>query len=899
MNRGVRRVRGLVSRGVLATVVALVGASSVAAQSLTHDFDMGPANLADALRGVGDRSGVQLLFAPDLVAGRRSPALRGRHSLDEALRILLSQSGLTYRRTAAGVVVIVRADPSPARASRPTTPVVPASTGEDGSVLGLDPVTVVSAKRAVSLRHAPMSVHAITAQALDRAGVRDFEDLVKVAPSLTISKTTQPGNNSINVRGIGTYAYSIATEPSVVVVIDDVPQAFQATAFTALTDIQQVEILRGPQSTLFGKSSSAGVVFITTQPAGDTFAARAEAFITDDHEQRLQAMITGPLRPDLKARLAVGYSAYRGNIFNLATGQWLNGQSDLNLRGKLVWTPSPVWSVTLSPYFTRTLASCCVGADVEVSPGATFGRDDIPRAVVLKDVTPAPGNHFTRLDVNARGNATNYGSGLRIERAMDGGGRLTSISSADHYYLYDRQDTDASDFDFSTVAPGAPAGGSGNGGYFEINTITQELRLSSPSGTRLGYVAGLYFGQTRSQRYFVRGSNTLGDYNGLPSLPSTNSTAYSRYTSNSRAESLAAFGQGSLAINERTALQAGLRISREKISYAFEDLGNDVAYGIPRCSHRSPSLPIQTCNRDTAVTGRIGLETELTPGVTAFAAYSTGYKGMAYDLTSSLTVRTPLASGPFAGLPAADVVAAQQPIAPETVVNYEAGLRAVLADRRLTWNLTVYREVFKGFQAQSRDSAIGVNMLNSVGQVTAQGVESEFSAKLTPRLGLNGALVYSRAIMDRFEDANCYIAQTAAEGCVNGRQSLSGKTLFNAPRWSLQAGAFYETPLGGDWTLFGSAGVRWQSRVLYSLLQDPDSAEPAYGVADLSMGARNRRWRVTAFVNNVFDQAFAVTRGRDVQWNIDPSAPTPINAVHWKPARESGRHVGLRVSVDY
>jgi iron complex outermembrane receptor protein len=898
MNWGAHRARVLFSRGVLATVVTLVGASSVAAQGASYDFDMAPTNLADALRGVGDRSGIQLLFAPDLVAGRRSPALRGRHSLDGALRIVLSRSGLTYRRTAAGVVVIVRAEAPPrVRVARPVS--APAPMVDEEPAVGLDSITVVSAKRAVSLQHAPMSVLAITAETLERAGVHDFEDLVKVAPSLTISKTTQPGNNSINVRGIGTYAYSIATEPSVVVVIDDVPQAFQAMAFTALTDIQQVEVLRGPQSTLFGKSSSAGVVFITTQPAGEVFAARAETLVTDDHERRLQAMVTGPLGQDLKARLAVSYSAYRGNVFNLATGQWLNGQSDLNLRAKLVWTPGPEWSVTLSPYFTRTLASCCVGADVEVSEGATFGRNNIPRAVILKDITPAPGNHFTRLDVNARGNATNYGSGLRIERAARGGGRLTSVSSADHYYLYDRQDTDASDFDFSTVAPGAPAGGSGNGGYFEIDSISQELRLSSPSGTRLGYVAGLYYGQTRSRRYFVRGSNTLGDFNGLPNLPSTNSTAYSRYTSSAKAESLAAFGQGSLAIDSRTGLQAGLRISREKISYSFEDLGNGVVYGIPHCSRQSSSLPIQTCNRDTAITGRIGLETRLTRGVTAFAAYSTGYKGMAYDLTSTLTTRAPLTSGPFAGMPIADAVAAQQPVAPETVVNYEAGLRAVLADRRLTWNLTVYREVFEGFQAQSRDDATGVNILNSVGHVTAQGVESEFSAKLTPRLSLNGALAYSRAIMDRFENANCYVDQTVGEGCVGGRQDLSGKTLFNAPRWSLQASAFYEAPLGRDWILFGAAGVRWQSRVLYSLLQDPDSAEPAYGLADLSLGVRNPRWKVTAFVNNVFDQAFAVTRGRDVQWNIDPSAATPINAVHWKPARDSGRHIGLRVAVDY
>ena len=134
-------------------------------------------------------------------------------------------------------------------------------------------------KRVETLGLSDASVQALSSQMMDRAGVRDFDDLTKLAPTLTISKTTQPGNNSINVRGVGTYSYSIGAEPSVVVVIDDVPQAFQAMAFTALADVRQVEILRGPQSTLFGKSASAGVIYITTNPASDVFAARAETIV--------------------------------------------------------------------------------------------------------------------------------------------------------------------------------------------------------------------------------------------------------------------------------------------------------------------------------------------------------------------------------------------------------------------------------------------------------------------------------------------------------------------------------------------------------------------------------------------------------------------------------------------
>src|SRR5258708_4931421 len=131
--------------------------------------------------------------------------------------------------------------------------------------LGLEEIVVTANKRAESIQNVPASVLALTAATLERANVRDFDDLISIAPNMTITKTSQPANNSINIRGIGTYSFSIATQASTAVVVDDIPLAFQAEAFTTLADVQQIEILRGPQSTLFGKSASAGGIKNTTQ----------------------------------------------------------------------------------------------------------------------------------------------------------------------------------------------------------------------------------------------------------------------------------------------------------------------------------------------------------------------------------------------------------------------------------------------------------------------------------------------------------------------------------------------------------------------------------------------------------------------------------------------------------
>ncbi|HLZ77236.1 TonB-dependent receptor domain-containing protein [Phenylobacterium sp.] len=898
--------------GVLLAVAALaviapcaLTATPAEAQPVAYQFDIPARDLGGALRAFGERSNTQILFSQALVSGRRSPALRGRMSQDDALKILLSHSNLTFRRTSANVILVTEATdagPSPVaekitQRSHPTAAPEPAA--DPHAVI--DEVLVTGEKRTENVQDVPGSVLVATPAAMERSNVRDFDDLVKIAPSVTITKTSQPGNNSINIRGIGTYAFSIATESSVAVVVDDVPQAFQAAAFSALVDVQQVEVLRGPQNTLFGKAASAGVISITTQPATDHFTAHGEAMFTDDHEQRYQATISGPLNEVLKFRLAANYSDYRGNVFNLTDGHWLNGQSDTTLRGKLVWTPDADWTVTLSPYITRTVASCCTGAELFVSPGVTVGRNNVPQPVVLAGITPGPDNQNARYDVDARGNALDYGSGLRIVREL-GGLTLTSISSYDHYYLYDRQDTDSTDIDFSQFAPTAPKGGSANGGDFKINSVTQELRLTSADSGPLRYVGGLFYSRTGSARFFVRGSNDLGTFNGLASLPTTNSTAYSAYLSRAEATNYAVFGQGSYRLTDELNLLAGLRINREDIRYSFVDYADKVTYGDPRCSTASPTLPIQTCNSNTSVTGRVGGQYYVTPALMTFATYSRGEKGMAYDLSSTLTIRALLAAGPLKGVPTADAVAARQPIPPETVDSFEMGFKSTFFDRRLTWNATAFDMIFHGFQAQSRDQITNQNVLNSIGKVTSKGVETELAARLNERLSVTGSAAYTDAVMNSFPNAGCFPAQTAAQGCINAVQDLSGKPLSNAPKWNINLNAQYEAPLawaGGGYVGFATAGYRWQSKVIFNLLQDPDSIQNAYGVANVSAGVRNDRWKLTAFVDNLFDQRYALTRGRDTQWNINQTAIPPTDAINWKPARDSFRYVGVRAAVTY
>jgi iron complex outermembrane receptor protein len=247
-------------------------------------------------------------------------------------------------------------------------------------------------------------------------------------------------------------------------------------------------------------------------------------------------------------------------------------------------------------------------------------------------------------------------------------------------------------------------------------------------------------------------------------------------------------------------------------------------------------------------------------------------------------------------MPVADAVAAKQPISPETVNSYEIGFKSTLFER-VTWNVTVFDEVFTGFQAQSRDEITAQNVLNSIGKVTSKGVETEFATAFGG-FTLNGGGAYNSAIMNDFPNASCFGNQTVAQGCVGGQQDLSGKPLFNAPKWNFSLNGQYDFPLNvSDWRGFVSSSYRWQSRVVYNLLQDPDSVQTAYGLFGMAVGAQNDRWKLSLFGNNLFDKSYALTRGRNSIFNISQTAIPPTDSIGWTPARDSERYFGLRLTA--
>jgi iron complex outermembrane recepter protein len=709
----------------------------------------------------------------------------------------------------------------------------------------LQEIVVTAQKRAENVQDVPLAISAIGGEQLERANVREFADMSRVAPSLNIRSSDTPVNASVALRGIGTFAFGIGVEPSVAVQIDDVPVSFQARAFSDMTDVERVEILRGPQSTLYGKSASAGLINITTKAPTDQLTSLLSLTGTSDEEFRAAGSISGPLGPQVSYRLTASHSDFAGNVDNIASGRTVNGREDTTIRGKVVWNPADALSITAGANYSNTI-STAVSALSRISPSARLrGTPGLTPDVVLPGIFATSENLNISHDTEPYSKSHGIGESLKIQYDFANDFSLVSITANDRYRLSDQLDVDR-----TAYVPWQNF----QGGTFRAEVITQELRLLSPSDRAVQFTTGLFYGGNDLTRRFSRGP--------LFSLANWYATSDS--------EVKALFGQADWRFLPRTTATLGARAQDEDIEYTFDDFQNVASFS--------------GSSSDTASTYRVGLRQELSDDVMVFASFATGHKGQTYDLTTGFNAQR----------------AAAGPVQPEESKSYELGLKSQLLERRVTLNITAFNVLYDDFQQQGIEQIGGVQnfRLTNVGSVKTRGVEIETDFQATRQLRLNGAVAYIDAIIDQFPAANCYPGQTAAQGCIGtpARQDLSGQRLPSAPEWKLNIGWDYDRSLGSlpfEGTFSGT--YLWQSEQNFSLTQDPETIQDSYGVLSLAAGIRHpdAKYRAEVFVNNVLDKGYAVNGGNQFG-NFGSTLAT-----EFQPARDSRRYGGIRLTLAY
>ncbi len=709
-------------------------------------------------------------------------------------------------------------------------------------------ILVTAQKREQNVLEVPVAVTALGEDVLQAAQVNEFEDLTSVSPSLTITAGGSQAGHSIALRGVGTVAFSTAVESSVLVVVDDVALLQAGQAFSSISDPERVEILRGPQGTLFGKNASAGVVNIVTKDPTDYFTGYGEFSITDDEQFRAQGAISGPINDAGGFRISGYWSDYDGYIDNLTNGTTLGGEDTWGVRGKLRQEFGDV-TFTVTADYGEATDSLLPDTYLRVDQSDSSGNP-INQSYDLSGITPGPANNVVRNNVDRRGQSDQFIGSFKADIDL-GFATLSSITSYQNWTYDSTNDQD-----------GTADAVIRHDTTYNAEQFAQELRLTSPTDGVFDYIVGLYFSDGTTDRSFMR------------TVPNFLAFLRQNWDSSADTTSYAAFAQLGYDLSSDTHLTVGARLNYEEIGVFFED--------------GRTATPVQYFGNDseTAFTGKISLQHFFGDGLMAFASVATGYKGQAYDISSGFDQRR-----------------ADNPINSEDSMNYEVGLSGRALGGAAQFQLVGFWTDYDNFQAQGINPALIVPQfeLTNVGKLRTRGVEFETYYKPTDNLTLFGSAAYVDATIKEFPDAQCYVGQTEAQGCVfdptinQSVQNLAGEGLGNSPDFKFNLGFDFAQPISEGLVFFTRGNYTWQSDVNFSLSQNPRTVQDAYGIANLAVGVRDegKAWSLSVFVNNLFDKAYASRIIDDTNAQNDPYVLTQ------QLPRNYERYFGARLRVGF
>ncbi|TWB11841.1 iron complex outermembrane receptor protein [Nitrospirillum amazonense] len=745
----------------------------------------------------------------------------------------------------------------------------------------LTEIIVTAQKRGENLTSVPVAMSVVTGDALAHAGVSTSESLPNLVPGVTFRKGTTNKNSALNIRGIGTLSFSSGAEPSVSTVVDGVVYARSGMAVTDLLDIDRVEVLRGPQGTLFGKNASAGVINIVTADPKTSFGGYAEASGADNGEVRLRSSISAPLSGDLVAQLAAFYGHADGNGRNVHNGHDINGYDHKGARAKLQWTPTDAVKVTFIGDYAEADDNCCAESIQIISNSAANVRGLIP---ALAPVYPSATNKDINNDVDPRTKDRNFGTSVQVDWALPAG-TFTSISAWRGWHNVETRDGDFTASYPAYVGSSVPGGSTSlaDHGYVDLNQYSQELRYASDLGGRFDYVGGFFFFHTDTKERFTRSDVTctastlaaLANGNipcasGSSTYGRASGTAVDSVTTNNEA----LFGQGTYHITDDFRLTFGGRLTHDELDYTFQRVATATGFAGIGASFASAN----NYSRNDA-SAKAGVQYDLGPNTMAYFTYSQGYKGPAYNIFFNMAANN------------------TGRLSPETSNAYEVGLKTSALDNKVVASLALFRDDIDGFQTNSFTNINGavVSTLVNAGTVRTQGVELDFLTRPLPGLTLNGGAAYTDATIVQFAcptgaPATCYYP--------------NGKVLPYAPKWKLTADAAYKLPLP-DSVPVGitiDTSYSWRADQQMDIGESPATIQKAYGIWNLGVdfAAPEDRFVVRLYAQNLLNQFYTVSKVPDSATSVVNGVAVPSTTyVRLGVPRDAQRILGLGIRTKF
>jgi iron complex outermembrane receptor protein len=712
-----------------------------------------------------------------------------------------------------------------------TQPVLAQEQADQTQATTLSTVTVTATRREESLQEVPVAVSVIDGEQLERDNRNNVSSIVQQVPTLNYRTGASNKDTSLFIRGVGTISTSPGVEPTVATVVDGVVLGRPGQSTLDLLDLERIEVLRGPQGTLFGKNASAGVLNIVTQDAPEHTRGYADySHFGGGNENRLRFGIGGRLSDTLKGSLSTLVGEYDGNGENLANGHDINGYDRKGARGKLVFEPRED--------FRFTLIGDYMNGEDTLPSGVITSTSSAAFANVLRPVTVSEHNRDIKSDYKTRVQDTNTGLSGQADWTL-GDFTLTSITAWRGWSNTQYQDGDRS--------AQLPVIASHDKGELDYDQFSQELRLTSPKGQFSEYVLGAFFFHGKSDETYQRWSTNAGTLD------------YGRANYGVTNKSVALFGENTFNLTDNLRAILGLRWTHDDLEYDHRRVSTSATAvtGIQPSTSSSGSVD------EDGVSGRVGLQYDFTDDLMGYVTYSRGYKGPAYNVFFNMQPRD------------------TEALKPETSDSYEIGLKATALNHRLTANLAVFHTDYDDYQANFYDTVANqvVTRLVNAGSVKTQGAELDTSFQVTRQLKLSAALAYTKARVDHF---NC--PPGAASNC-----DIDGGRLPFTPDWKSYVRADYLIPLDNGLDIELSTDYSWQDETQFSLDQNADTVQGAYGIwnASIALADYNAGWRVALLGKNLGDKSYA------------QALATGGNYVYRSVPRDDQRYVGVQVRKDF
>ncbi len=786
----------------------------------------------------------------------------------------------------------------PMRLALATPPVVPALTDPEDPAIAPDDaqtrdageIVVTARRREENVQDVPVAISVIGAATLEAQGTYNINRLTQLQPSLQFF-STNPRNTFINIRGIGA-PFGLTNdgfEQGVGIYIDQVYYNRIAAATLDFVDVERIEVLRGPQGTLYGKNTTAGAINITTRAPSFDFEGRAEVSIGDYNFKQAKVSVSGPLTDNLAARISVSSTDRRGTIYNVATDTWINSQDNIGVRGALLWKPSDRLRLTLSGDFNLQDPICCgqIYARVGTTQRAANRQYAALTALFPGYVVPStdPFDRLTDLDADLAARNEIGGASLRAEWDL-GAGTLTSVTAWRYWDWGPKNDRDFTGLPVYTRVNNPT----------KQNQYTQELRYAY-DGRGFDFVVGAFGFYQKIHTTGVQETGTaasawlLNPTSALSRNPAVLNGVLAENDIQLKNLSLATFGKLNWHVTDRLTVSPGIRVNYDK----KEGLYNSVVTGTASDGTRqvignSPtsayySDPWTAAQRgvqasqffepdfsDWNLSYDLNVSYDITPDILYYATYARSFKTGGINLNG-------VPSRPD-GTPALEVAQ----IDPEKVDHFEIGFKTQFWDRRATFNVAGYWTSIKDFQASVISNVSGSNVLRgylaNADKVRVRGIEADFSIRPSQRLNayLSGAFTDHKFV--RFVDAPCP-PELAGGGtgtppgpaATPGANSpancdVSGQWLPGVSKWAFSWGTEYNLPakvLGRDGQAYAGYDANYRSKFSSNASRSIYTDIDGYSIHNFRAGFRTDNFDIFGWVRNAFDQDYfeslAVTPG--------------------------------------